>query len=114
MNLATSTKFHGALGLKQPECHFQVTMAAAQGMSSSAAQPEATPDAPKRGWGKLLMRGAVAATAGGVGFALMEDEAEHGLHSAQYPWSHNGWFSAYDHASIRRGHQVYQQVRIST
>jgi len=54
----------------------------------------------------------VAATAGGVGFALMEDEAEQGLHPAQYPWSHNGWFSSYDHAAIRRGHQVYQQVGI--
>lgn len=40
----------------------------------------------------------------------MEDEAEHGLHAPTYPWSHSGYFSAYDHASIRRGHQVYQQV----
>jgi len=38
------------------------------------------------------------------------DEAEHGLASAQYPWPHNGVFSSYDHASIRRGHMVYQQV----
>ncbi|KAK9808701.1 hypothetical protein WJX72_002209 [[Myrmecia] bisecta] len=29
---------------------------------------------------------------------------------AEYPWSHDGWFSAYDHAAIRRGHQVYTQV----
>ena len=32
------------------------------------------------------------------------------LHAAQMPWPHNGFFSSYDHASIRRGHQVYQQV----
>ena len=35
---------------------------------------------------------------------------EHGLHSTQYPWPHEGMFDSYDHASIRRGHQVYQQV----
>lgn len=38
------------------------------------------------------------------------DEAEHGLHAPAYPWSHDGILSSYDHASIRRGHQVYQQV----
>jgi len=32
------------------------------------------------------------------------------LHAAQYPWSHNGVFSSYDTASIRRGHQVYKEV----
>ncbi|VAI74939.1 unnamed protein product [Triticum turgidum subsp. durum] len=38
------------------------------------------------------------------------DEAEHGLAAAEYPWPHAGILSSYDHASIRRGHQVYQQV----
>ncbi|KAJ6937516.1 hypothetical protein NC652_011984 [Populus alba x Populus x berolinensis] len=38
------------------------------------------------------------------------DEAEHGLECPSYPWPHNGILSSYDHASIRRGHQVYQQV----
>ncbi|KAF7039789.1 hypothetical protein CFC21_049736 [Triticum aestivum] len=38
------------------------------------------------------------------------DEAEHGLESPSYPWPHEGILSSYDHASIRRGHQVYQQV----
>ena len=42
--------------------------------------------------------------------ALAEDEAEHGLHAPQHPWPHSGIFSAYDHAAIRRGHQVYTQV----
>ena len=36
----------------------------------------------------------------------MADEAEHGLHPGQYPWPHDGHFSSYDHASIRRGHQA--------
>ncbi|KAI7986554.1 hypothetical protein LOK49_LG14G01000 [Camellia lanceoleosa] len=38
------------------------------------------------------------------------DEAEHGLPCPNYPWPHKGILSSYDHASIRRGHQVYQQV----
>jgi len=38
------------------------------------------------------------------------DEAEHGLEAPSYPWPHAGILSSYDHASIRRGHQVYQQV----
>ncbi|WZZ11965.1 hypothetical protein YC2023_105054 [Brassica napus] len=38
------------------------------------------------------------------------DEAEHGLACPDYPWPHDGILSSYDHASIRRGHQVYQQV----
>ncbi|KAG2307812.1 hypothetical protein Bca52824_027560 [Brassica carinata] len=38
------------------------------------------------------------------------DEAEHGLECPSYPWPHDGILSSFDHASIRRGHQVYQQV----
>lgn len=59
---------------------------------------------------KYWKYGAMAGAAAGlVGFALA-DEAEHGLHPPQYDWPQDGFFSAYDHASIRRGHQVYQQV----
>lgn len=32
------------------------------------------------------------------------------LHPPNYPWSHNGWYSSFDHGSIRRGHQVYTQI----
>ncbi|XP_038989304.1 cytochrome c1-1, heme protein, mitochondrial-like isoform X1 [Phoenix dactylifera] len=38
------------------------------------------------------------------------DEAEHGLPCPICPWPHKGILSSYDHASIRRGHQFYQQV----
>uniref|UniRef100_A0A2P2L7H7 Cytochrome c domain-containing protein n=1 Tax=Rhizophora mucronata TaxID=61149 RepID=A0A2P2L7H7_RHIMU len=53
-----------------------------------------------------------AGLSGFLGFATMAsaDEAEHGLESPSYPWPHNGILSSYDHASIRRGHQVYTQV----
>lgn len=36
--------------------------------------------------------------------------AEHGLHPPLYGWSHNGMFNTFDHASIRRGYQVYKEV----
>ncbi|CAD6647256.1 XXYS1_4_G0030030.mRNA.1.CDS.1 [Saccharomyces cerevisiae] len=36
--------------------------------------------------------------------------AEHGLHAPAYAWSHNGPFETFDHASIRRGYQVYREV----
>ena len=32
------------------------------------------------------------------------------LHTPHLPWSHNGVFDSLDHASIRRGYQVYKQV----
>ena len=38
------------------------------------------------------------------------DETKHALDFPSYPWPHKGILSSYDHASIRRGHQVFQQV----
>lgn len=32
------------------------------------------------------------------------------LHAPHYPWSHKGAFSSFDHASIRRGYEVYKNV----
>jgi len=46
----------------------------------------------------------------GLSTVSLANEAEHGLAPPDYEWSHNGWFSSYDAASIRRGHQVYKQV----
>ncbi|KAA1468773.1 hypothetical protein DENSPDRAFT_815290 [Dentipellis sp. KUC8613] len=36
--------------------------------------------------------------------------ADDGLHPPQYPWSSQGWLDSFDHASIRRGYQVYREV----
>lgn len=47
-----------------------------------------------------------ATASAGLAGVASADEAEHGLHPGQHPWPHNGAFSSYDHASIRRGHQV--------
>uniref|UniRef100_A0A3Q0RYG4 Cytochrome c1, heme protein, mitochondrial n=1 Tax=Amphilophus citrinellus TaxID=61819 RepID=A0A3Q0RYG4_AMPCI len=53
-------------------------------------------------------------TTGGAGLALMLHQSVKAsdleLHPPQYPWSHAGPLSSLDHASIRRGYQVYKQV----
>ena len=50
---------------------------------------------------------AVAATTLTAAVAFLSDDA---LHPPQYNWSHKGPMSSFDHAAIRRGHQVYQQI----
>ncbi|KAF8310092.1 hypothetical protein DL93DRAFT_2099628 [Clavulina sp. PMI_390] len=45
-----------------------------------------------------------------LGDVSASSPAEHGLHPAAYPWSHAGYFDTFDHASIRRGFQVYREV----
>ena len=62
----------------------------------------------------MFARSFAAVTVPVVGFfayktadAALEDD---GLHATAYPWSHHGPLSGFDHASIRRGFQVYQQV----
>ena len=45
--------------------------------------------------------------------ALALDEsvkADLSLHPPHLPWSHKGHIDSLDHASIRRGYQVYKQV----
>ncbi|OBZ73492.1 Cytochrome c1, heme protein, mitochondrial [Grifola frondosa] len=45
-----------------------------------------------------------------IGEVHANSPAEEGLHSPQYPWSHSGLLDSFDHASIRRGYQVYREV----
>lgn len=50
---------------------------------------------------------------GGTALALALDDsvkADLVLHPPKLPWSHNGHLDSLDHASIRRGYQVYKQV----
>lgn len=56
--------------------------------------------------------GIVAGGAGALAFALDQSvkASELELHPPKNPWSHNGMFSSLDHASIRRGYEVYKQV----
>jgi ubiquinol-cytochrome c reductase cytochrome c1 subunit len=58
----------------------------------------------------LAALGGMLAGVFGATVAASANEVSDGLHSPHYPWPHEGPFDAYDHASIRRGHQVYQQV----
>nr|POE63695.1 cytochrome c1, heme protein, mitochondrial [Quercus suber] len=36
--------------------------------------------------------------------------AEEGLHATKYPWEHAKYHKTFDHASLRRGFQVYREV----
>ena len=59
--------------------------------------------------------GAVGAlTAGavslGVALELSVGAAVGELHPPKFPWSHNGLFDSFDHASMRRGYQVRIEV----
>lgn len=65
--------------------------------------------------GLLKLAGAAfgATMGGGLAVGAMMDKevrADLVLHAPKLPWSHNGYLDSLDHASIRRGYQVYKQV----
>ncbi|SCV03638.1 LAMI_0H09758g1_1 [Lachancea mirantina] len=67
--------------------------------------------------GKMGVFGAVSGVLGGSALLYADSmtaeamtAAEHGLHAPSFAWSHNGPFETFDHASIRRGYQVYREV----
>ncbi|KAK7873773.1 hypothetical protein R5R35_005769 [Gryllus longicercus] len=69
------------------------------------------------GWtkGRKTLYATIGALSGGAGallFALEQSvkASDLELHPPKNPWSHNGVFSSLDHASIRRGYEVYKQV----
>ena len=70
-----------------------------------------------RDWskGKKALLGTLGVLAGGAGalvYALDQSvrASELELHPPKNPWSHNGLLSSLDHASVRRGYEVYKQV----
>ncbi|KAM7282921.1 cytochrome c1, heme protein, mitochondrial [Ixodes scapularis] len=70
---------------------------------------------PLSGGKKVLLGtvGAVGAGVAGVIYALNESvkAGDLELHPAKLPWPHSEhWLSSLDHASIRRGYEVYKQV----
>jgi len=96
------------------------TLARAARSAASAARPAAstaaasnTESAPQSHRGFTAM-GVTSVALLGLGSIALNDESEHGLAPQQYPWPHEGLFSSFDHGSIRRGHQVYQQVPVRT
>jgi len=57
--------------------------------------------------------GALTAGGLGLGYTLYESTVgaeDYNLHAPNFDWSHNGPLQSLDHASIRRGYQVYKQV----
>eukprot|EP00088_Acartia_fossae_P010698 TRINITY_DN1534_c0_g1_i1.p1 TRINITY_DN1534_c0_g1~~TRINITY_DN1534_c0_g1_i1.p1 ORF type:complete len:279 (-),score=88.15 TRINITY_DN1534_c0_g1_i1:408-1244(-) len=59
----------------------------------------------------LATLGMFSGVGGAVAYQLdQEVKADLTLHAPSLPWSHNGVFNSLDHASVRRGYQVYKQV----
>ncbi|XP_022915837.1 cytochrome c1, heme protein, mitochondrial [Onthophagus taurus] len=56
--------------------------------------------------------GALAGGAGALAFALDQSvrASDLELHPPKNPWYHNGLLNSLDHASVRRGYEVYKQV----
>ncbi|XP_047993217.1 cytochrome c1-2, heme protein, mitochondrial [Leguminivora glycinivorella] len=70
-----------------------------------------------QGWtrNRKLLLSTLGVVGGGVGallFALEQSVQASGseAHAPHQPWTHNGMFQSLDHASIRRGYEVYKQV----
>jgi ubiquinol-cytochrome c reductase cytochrome c1 subunit len=67
----------------------------------------------ERGAAAWLLAGSTAAGAVGIaalGSGSLVFASSDVLEAPHYHWSHKGRLSSYDHAAIRRGFQVYQQV----
>jgi len=59
----------------------------------------------------LAALGMFSGVGGAVAYKLdQEVRADLTLHAPKLPWSHAGYIDSLDHASIRRGYQVYKQV----
>lgn len=77
-------------------------------MSSAPAVAEAA--AGRTAYSYAAVASGVLAGMFGASCIATANEVGDGMHSPEYPWPHEGIFDGYDHASIRRGHQVYTQV----
>ncbi|KAG2423581.1 hypothetical protein HXX76_015220 [Chlamydomonas incerta] len=84
----------------------QQTMPAVAAMSTSASDAEPASKAAHY----AAAFGGVLAGIFGASCVATANEAADGLHAPHYPWDHEGVLDSYDHASIRRGHKVYQAV----
>ncbi|KAL1451798.1 hypothetical protein WDU94_006142 [Cyamophila willieti] len=71
-----------------------------------------------KGWSKskkafMTTLGMFAGGAGALLYALESSCVQAGdleLHPPHLKWSHSGWLDSFDHASIRRGYEVYKNV----
>jgi len=57
-----------------------------------------------------LLTTTALALGGSYLFSHKVAQADEALHPAQYPWKHKGYLDSLDHASIRRGFQVYREI----
>ncbi len=61
-------------------------------------------------WSSIVMGLSLTTLFTAASYGLIVSTDEEQAHCTKYPWPHDGLFSSYDHASIRRGYQVYKEV----
>ncbi|KXZ44456.1 hypothetical protein GPECTOR_67g296 [Gonium pectorale] len=83
----------------------QAVPALSAAMSSTASDSE-----PGKAAHYAAALGGLVAGIFGASCVASAGEVADGLHAPHYPWPHEGVLDSYDHASIRRGHKVYQEV----
>ncbi|KAJ1970628.1 cytochrome c1 [Dimargaris xerosporica] len=93
-----------------------LTNVARLGQRARFASTQAS-QATKSSWASTLATATGVAAAGTALSVYLLDRntshanmADEGLHAPAYPWPHSGMFDTFDHASIRRGYQVYKEV----
>lgn len=71
-----------------------------------------SPQASKRSSLRWAVAGVLAAGATGIGYTLQQcvNAEDYNLGAPSFGWNHKGKMQSLDHASIRRGFQVYKQV----
>lgn len=62
----------------------------------------------KKSSSSWIAAGTLSAVVVGAGYTL--HASDYNLHPPKYDWNHSGPLQSLDHASIRRGYQVYKQV----
>jgi len=80
--------------------------AAKKVLKSSAAQHSTKSS--KKSHLPWVAAGALTAATAGAGLTLYA--GDYNLHPPKYDWNHSGPLESLDHASVRRGYQVYKQV----
>eukprot|EP00879_Flechtneria_rotunda_P001423 GHRR01001576.1.p1 GENE.GHRR01001576.1~~GHRR01001576.1.p1 ORF type:complete len:313 (+),score=91.89 GHRR01001576.1:119-1057(+) len=91
-------------------CSFGPQSAAIAGLQKGFTTTAGSKAGASRASWLASMAGTLAGLAGCSWVAAADHEGEHGMPSVSWPWSHEGMLDSYDHAAIRRGFQVYQQV----
>ncbi len=89
----------------------QNSPALARALATTSSTTSSSEHGSSSRWNSAAALGGALTGLLGASVVASANEVGDGLHAPHYPWPHEGPLDSYDHGSIRRGHQVYQQVR---